>query len=205
MLDTQWFIQWVTRSHALIHEHREELTELDRQIGDADHGENMCRGYDAALQALHEQEPTSPAEVCKTLAKIMISTVGGASGPLYGTAFLRMSKAATEPIDAPTFLACIKAGLTGIQDRGKATTGEKTMVDAWSTAIEYGEEELAKNSDLPALISALTRGAQAGAQASIAMHATKGRASYLGERSQGVMDPGCASTAYIFEAMENAQ
>jgi len=136
-LDAQWAQRWIELSASAVAEHRDYLVDLDRAIGDGDHGENMDRGFRAAVEALSEAQPGSVAEVLKTVAKTLMSTVGGAAGPLYGTAFLRASKAAAgDDLDGGGVVAVIEGALSGIQARGKATTGEKTMVDAWTPALE---------------------------------------------------------------------
>ena len=187
-LDAAWARRWIESSAADIAEQRDYLVDLDRAIGDGDHGENMDRGFKAAVEALGQAQPGSIAEVLKTVAKTLMSTVGGAAGPLYGTAFLRASKAAGDgELDGTGVAAVIAGALDGIQARGKATTGEKTMVDAWTSALE-----------------AAATAAEAGAAATEPMRATKGRASYLGERSIGHLDPGAVSTSLILRAAVRA-
>ena len=187
-LDAQWAQRWIELSASAVAEHRDYLVDLDRAIGDGDHGENMDRGFRAAVEALSEAQPGSVAEVLKTVAKTLMSTVGGAAGPLYGTAFLRASKAAAgDDLDGGGVVAVIEGALSGIQARGKATTGEKTMVDAWTPALD-----------------AARAAAEAGAAATEPLRATKGRASYLGERSIGHLDPGAVSTSLILRAAARA-
>ncbi len=174
-------------------------------IGDGDHGENMDRGFKAALEALGQVQPASVAEVLKTVAKTLMSTVGGAAGPLYGTAFLRASKAAGEgDLDGAGVAAVIAGALDGIQARGKATTGEKTMVDAWTPALEAARAAAESGSDPAAVLEAAATAAEAGAAATEPLRATKGRASYLGERSIGHLDPGAVSTSLILRAAVRA-
>lgn len=187
-LDAAWALRWIELAAAQVAEQRDYLVDLDRAIGDGDHGENMDRGFKAAVEALGQAQPASVAEVLKTVAKTLMSTVGGAAGPLYGTAFLRASKAAGDgELDGAGVAAVIAGALNGIQARGKATTGEKTMVDAWTPALE-----------------AARAAAEAGAAATDPMRATKGRASYLGERSIGHLDPGAVSTSLILRAAVRA-
>lgn len=197
-LDTQWALAWIHACADAAAEHRELLIDLDRAIGDADHGENVDRGFKAVVAKLDEQSPETPADVLKTTAQVLISTVGGASGPLLGTAFLRAAKAAGDgAIDSEGVVALLQAALEGIQQRGKAEEGEKTMVDAWAPAVHAAS--LASGS--PAEILAIAAGAaEAGADATTEMVATKGRASYLGERSKGHKDPGATSSALFIEA-----
>ena len=204
-LDAAWARRWIESSAADIAEQRDYLVDLDRAIGDGDHGENMDRGFKAALEALGQAEPASVAEVLKTVAKTLMSTVGGAAGPLYGTAFLRASKAAGDgELDAAGVAAIIEGALGGIQARGKATTGEKTMVDAWTPALDAARAAAESGADAVATLQAAATAAEAGAAATEPLRATKGRASYLGERSIGHLDPGAVSTSLILRAAVRA-
>ena len=204
-LDAAWARRWIELAAADVAEQRDYLVDLDRAIGDGDHGENMDRGFKAALEALGQAEPASVAEVLKTVAKTLMSTVGGAAGPLYGTAFLRASKAAGDgDLDGAGVAAVIAGALEGIQARGKATTGEKTMVDAWTPALEAARTAAESGSDPAAVLEAAATAAESGATATEPMRATKGRASYLGERSIGHLDPGAVSTSLILRAAVRA-
>ena len=204
-LDAAWAQRWIELAAADIAEQRDYLVDLDRAIGDGDHGENMDRGFTAALEALGQAQPGSVVEVLKTVAKTLMSTVGGAAGPLYGTAFLRASKAAGDgELDGAGAAAVIAGALEGIQARGKATTGEKTMVDAWTPALEAARAAAESGSDAAAVFEAAATAAEAGAASTEPMRATKGRASYLGERSIGHLDPGAVSTSLILRAAARA-
>lgn len=204
-LDAAWARRWIELAAADIAEQRDYLVDLDRAIGDGDHGENMDRGFKAAVEALEQAQPGSVAEVLKTVAKTLMSTVGGAAGPLYGTAFLRASKAAGDGnLDGAGVAAVIAGALDGIQARGKATTGEKTMVDAWTPALEAARAAAESGSDPAAVLEAAATAAEAGAAATEPLRATKGRASYLGERSIGHLDPGAVSTSLILRAAARA-
>ena len=204
-LDAAWARRWIELAAADVAQQRDYLVDLDRAIGDGDHGENMDRGFKAALEALGQAQPASVAEVLKTVAKTLMSTVGGAAGPLYGTAFLRASKAAGDgELDGAGVAAMIAGALDGIQARGKATTGEKTMVDAWTPALEAARAAAEAGSDPVAVLEAAATAAEAGAAATEPMRATKGRASYLGERSIGHLDPGAVSTSLILRAAVRA-
>lgn len=204
-LDAAWALRWIELAAAQVAEQRDYLVDLDRAIGDGDHGENMDRGFKAAVEALGQAQPASVAEVLKTVAKTLMSTVGGAAGPLYGTAFLRASKAAGDgELDSAGVAAVIAGALNGIQVRGKATTGEKTMVDAWTPALEAARAAAESGSDPVAVLEAAATAAEAGAAATEPMRATKGRASYLGERSIGHLDPGAVSTSLILRAAVRA-
>ena len=204
-LDAAWARRWIELAAADVAEQRDYLVDLDRAIGDGDHGENMDRGFKAAVEALGQAEPASVAEVLKTVAKTLMSTVGGAAGPLYGTAFLRASKAAGDgELDAAGVAAIIEGALGGIQPRGKATTGEKTMVDAWTPALDAARAAAESGADAVATLQAAATAAEAGAAATEPLRATKGRASYLGERSIGHLDPGAVSTSLILRAAVRA-
>ena len=204
-LDAAWALRWIELAAADVAEQRDYLVDLDRAIGDGDHGENMDRGFKAAVEALGQSQSASVAEVLKTVAKTLMSTVGGAAGPLYGTAFLRASKAAGDgELDGAGVAAVIAGALEGIQARGKATTGEKTMVDAWTPALEAARAAAESGSDPAAVLEAAATAAESGATATEPMRATKGRASYLGERSIGHLDPGAVSTSLILRAAVRA-
>jgi phosphoenolpyruvate---glycerone phosphotransferase subunit DhaL len=206
-LDVAWAIDWVRRSAATVKEHRDELIELDRQIGDGDHGENMNRGFTAVVAKLDglESPPGDVGEVLKLVATTLMSTVGGAAGPLYGTAYLRAAKAtAAAELDSTAVVAMLEAALEGIVARGKATTGEKTMVDAWTPATEAAVAAADEGADPSAVLAAAADAATRGAEATIPLVATKGRASYLGERSAGHLDPGARSTELILHAAAEA-
>lgn len=203
----QDLLGWIQRYAEVIADNKAYLVELDAAIGDADHGENLDRGMRAALEKLGEADPATPSDVLKTVATQLISKVGGAAGPLYGTAFLRASTAvAGKPeLEAADLFAALRAGLDGVIARGKAELGDKTMVDAWSPAVEAGEAALAGGADLPAALAAAADAAEEGMRATTPLVARKGRASYLGERSAGHQDPGATSTALLFRTLAGAR
>ncbi len=206
-LDVAWAVEWVRLSAKVVKEHREELIELDRQIGDGDHGENMNRGFTAVVAKLDalEAPPEQVGDVFKLVATTLMSTVGGAAGPLYGTAYLRAAKAAAATeLDSAAAVAVLEAALEGIVARGKAHTGEKTMVDAWTPAVEAAESVADNGGSPAAVLAAAADAATTGAQATIPLVATKGRASYLGERSAGHLDPGARSTELLLRAAADA-
>lgn len=187
----------------VLHEQRQYLTELDSAIGDADHGFNMDRGFTAIEAKLDSVEGQDAGSVLKMVASTLISTVGGAAGPLYGTAFLRAGMALTgkTTLTLEDCVTGLNAGVQGIRDRGKATTGEKTMVDALVPAQEALAAAASEGLDLPQAFDRAASAAEAGAEATIPMLATKGRASYLGERSIGHKDPGATSSALLLRAV----
>ncbi|WP_158888313.1 dihydroxyacetone kinase subunit DhaL [Amycolatopsis anabasis] len=188
---------------AVVAEHRDELVELDRAIGDADHGENLNRGFTAVVSTLDSGEPETPGAVLKAAATTLISKVGGAAGPLYGTAFLRAATAVGDAseLDGAAVVAALRAGLAGVQARGKAVEGDATMVDALLPAVAAAEEA---GGDPAAVLAAAAAAAEKGAESTVPLVARKGRASYLGERSAGHLDPGARSTALILRAFADA-
>jgi phosphoenolpyruvate---glycerone phosphotransferase subunit DhaL len=194
---------WLRRFHELVIKNQVELTELDSAIGDADHGINMARGMNAVIDKLDGGQPARVNDLFKTVAMTLVMSVGGASGPLYGTFFLRFA-GATGPaieLDAEALHTALRAGLTGVVERGKAKPGDKTMVDALSPALDAMEAVIKKGGDLVAAVTAARDAAAAGRDATVPMVARKGRASYLGERSAGHMDPGAASMSMLFDAL----
>ena len=182
--------EWLGEFARLIFEHRDVLTDLDAAIGDADHGNNMSRGMAAVVADLSGM---TVAALAKRAGMTLVSSVGGASGPLYGTFFLRFASAAGEvnELDASSFAVAMRAGLDGLVSRGKAEVGDKTMVDA----LERNRAQ-----PLSAGLDAARRAADEGRDATVAMVARKGRASYLGDRSVGHQDPGATSAALLIRA-----
>ncbi len=202
-LDTNWVTSWISAAAEVVGEHKGELNTLDREIGDGDHGENMDRGMRASVDALAKlPDDATPSAVLRSVAMTLISTVGGASGPLYGTAFLKAAEPVgnIEAIDGETLVALLAAARDGIVSRGKAVPGDKTMIDAWTPAVEAASAALAAGADPAAILSAAADAAEGGSDATIPLVARKGRASYLGERSAGHRDPGAQSTALILRA-----
>lgn len=202
-LDVAWAVDWTRRTAEQVAARRVELTELDRQIGDGDHGENLARGFSAVIARLDalEDAPAEVGDVLKLVATTLMSTVGGAAGPLYGTAYLRSAKVTgVDALDSRAVVAMLEAGLEGVVARGKASPGEKTMVDAWTPAVEAAVAAADSGADPAAVLAAAADAAEAGAVATIPLVATKGRASYLGERSAGHADPGATSTALVLRA-----
>lgn len=195
-------LDWMKRFGGEMSEHREELVALDTAIGDGDHGTNMNRGMTKALERLGAAEQADPGAVLKTVAMALVSTVGGAAGPLYGTLFLQMGNALAgqEEVDLPAFADAWRKGLEGVQARGKAQPQDKTMVDALIPAVEALEGA----SDLDEGLRAAAQAAQEGMKATTPLVARKGRASYLGERSEGHQDPGATSTYYLFKSAAEA-
>jgi dihydroxyacetone kinase-like protein len=202
-LDTDWIKAWMTASAAVIDEHKHELNTLDREIGDGDHGENMDRGLRAVVDALGKlPADTKPNAALRSVAMTLISTVGGASGPLYGTAFLKAADPVgdADELDATAVVAMLAAARDGIVSRGKAEAGDKTMVDAWTPAVSAAASAQEEGATTADILREAADAAEAGAVATEPLVAHKGRASYLGDRSIGHRDPGAQSTALILRA-----
>jgi dihydroxyacetone kinase-like protein len=195
-------VDWIRRFAGEMDEHRQELVRLDTAIGDGDHGTNMDRGMRKALEKVDGAEQADAGAVLKTVAMALVSSVGGAAGPLYGTLFLQMggALAGQDDVDLAGWAAAWRKGLEGVQARGKAQPGDKTMVDALIPAIEA----LERASDLGDGLRAAAEGAEEGMRATTPLVARKGRASYLGERSKDHQDPGATSTYYLFKTAAEA-
>jgi dihydroxyacetone kinase-like protein len=193
---------WMRRFAAEMSEHRLELVQLDTAIGDGDHGTNMDRGMRRALERLDGLDADDIGGVLKAVAMALVSSVGGAAGPLYGTLFLQMGGATSgkAELDMAEWAQAWRAGLQGVQTRGKAEPGDKTMIDALAPAVEALEQA----SDLDAGLRAAVEAAEEGMRATIPMVARKGRASYLGERSKDHQDPGATSTYYLVKSAAEA-
>ena len=200
---TEQVIAWLQRSAAVLRENKEYLTQLDSPIGDADHGINMDRGFTAVMDRLPGVADKDAGTILKTVGTTLVSTVGGASGPLYGTAFLRAGTALAGKFELQDsdVLAALQAALEGIMARGKARPGEKTMVDTLQPAIDTFKAALEAGAPLKEALAKATQSAEEGMKATIPMLATKGRASYLGERSIGHQDPGATSSWLFLRAM----
>ncbi|WP_067695476.1 dihydroxyacetone kinase subunit DhaL [Nocardia jejuensis] len=191
---------WVRTFATLIDEHAEELTALDAAVGDADHGTNMRRGMAAAVAALDDCAADSPADICKQTAMVLIRTIGGASGPLYGTFFLRFAGVIEKGSDTADFARAFRAGLDGVIARGKAELGDKTMVDALAPAADALDRSVTAAASGAQALDAAVVAAESGRDATTPLVARKGRASYLGERSAGHQDPGATSAALLVRA-----
>ena len=194
--------RWLRAFADAITDNADELTKLDSAIGDADHGANMRRGMTAVVGKLDAAPDAAPAALLKTAGMTLVSTVGGASGPLYGTLFLRMGTSAGDrtELDAAGFAAALRAGLEGVLARGKAQLGDKTMVDALTPALDALDAALADGAGLGDALRAAAAAADKGSDDTVPLVARKGRASYLGERSAGHRDPGATSTALLLNA-----
>ncbi|MFF9335320.1 dihydroxyacetone kinase subunit DhaL [Streptomyces albogriseolus] len=196
MLDADFFRRWMTVTAASVDREAERLTALDSEIGDADHGSNMQRGFRAVKDALEKEPPATPGAVLTQAGRLLVSTVGGASGPLYGTLLRRTGKTLGEAaeVDRQQFAEALRAGVDAVMKLGGAAAGDKTMIDALLPAVDALGESFAAARDA----------AREGAVATTPMLARKGRASYLGERSIGHQDPGATSSALLISALLEA-
>ena len=209
-LDAAWALDWARRAAELIAENRAELTELDRAIGDADHGDNLDRGMRAVVTKLNAAQeagnlPATPGGVLKLIATTLMATVGGAGGPLLGTAFLRTARSSDAPAWGAQELArALEEATSGLEARGHATSGDKTMADAWRPAAMAAKEAAEIGEDEIGVLAAAVQAAAKGAQDTEPLQARLGRASFLGERSCGHRDPGAQSSALILQAAADA-
>ncbi|MGI8577278.1 MAG: dihydroxyacetone kinase subunit DhaL [Nocardioidaceae bacterium] len=196
------FTAWLRDFATVVNEQAGELTALDAAIGDADHGSNLDRGMQAVLKMLESDEFDTPDALFKKVGMTLVSTVGGASGPLYGTFFLRFGAALHDKADvsAEELGEALRAGVGGVVTRGKATLGDKTMYDVWAPAVDAYDQAVTDGRDLAEALNTAVAAARDGRDATTPLVARKGRASYLGERSAGHLDPGAASTTMLIES-----
>ena len=194
-------VEWIKAVAAGIAANKEYLTQLDSDIGDADHGANMDRGFQAVLTKLPGVADKDIGTVFKTVGMTLVSTVGGAGGPLYGTFFIQMSTTAADKLELTLadWAAALQAGVAGVVMRGKANLGDKTMVDALTPAVEALKAASAEGASLPEALRRSEQAAEQGMRDTIPLVARKGRASYLGERSAGHQDPGATSSHLILK------
>ena len=190
-LTKELLAEWISRFYEKIQNNKGYLSDLDAAIGDGDHGNNMARGMQAVTESLEKNETADTTQSLKLIAMALISKVGGASGPLYGTAFLEMAKASNDTKDLGELL---QQALSGIEKRGGAQPNDKTMVDVWNKVVSKADDSSLTNADIEAAVESTKD-----------MVAKKGRASYLGERSVGHLDPGAVSSGYLFEALLEAE
>jgi dihydroxyacetone kinase-like protein len=195
-------LDWLRAFATLIAENQDYLTQLDSAIGDADHGVNMHRGMQAVIGKLPGLADKDIGTILKTTGMTLVSTVGGASGPLYGTLFLQMGTAAANKLELalPDWTAALEAGINGVMARGKAEPGDKTMIDAFGPALTALKAANANGSALSAALRQSAQAAEKGRDAATPLVARKGRASYLGERSAGHQDPGATSAHLLLKA-----
>jgi dihydroxyacetone kinase-like protein len=201
-INQQAIIDWLQKLATVYDENKDELTRLDSPIGDADHGTNMARGFSAVAEKIPTYSSKNISEILKDVGMTLVGTVGGSSGPLYGTMFLNMNTAVwdLEALTPAQVAKMFERGLEGVVQRGRAELGEKTMVDALSPAVDALKTAVEAEKPLAEALSAAATAAETGMKATIPMEARKGRASYLGERSIGHQDPGATSIYLLVRA-----
>lgn len=202
-LDTKQMAAIIEGMAKKIEAEKDYLTQLDNEIGDGDHGINLARGFEAVEKKLPSLAGGDIGALLKGVGMQLVSTVGGASGPLYGTAFMKAGmacKGLTE-LDGPAFVKAMEAAVDGIKMRGKATEGEKTMLDALCPALKVMQDEVAAGKSLKEALQDAAASAEKGVEYTKTIIATKGRASYLGERSLGHQDPGATSSLYLLQVL----
>lgn len=203
VIDRAQIIRWLQNAATMIINHREELTALDAAIGDADHGANLARGFGQVAARLPEWADADIASLLKSTGMTLMSTVGGASGMLYGNFFLRAAEVTVDQqaLSADEVVKMLAAGRDGIVQRGRAAPGDKTMVDVWTPAVTAAQATRAAGGDLQTVVLAAVTAAEKGVRDTVPLQARRGRASYLGERSIGHIDPGAASSHLILQAL----
>lgn len=196
-------LTWLEKTAAVMAENKKYLTDLDSPIGDADHGINMDRGFRKVKEKLPSVADKDIGNILKTIGMTLVSSVGGASGPLYGTFFMRsgMTATAKEELTGEDLLALLQAGVDGIVQRGRPQLGDKTMFDAWAPAMDAMRASLEQGSDTITALDQAVVAAEQGMKDTIPLQAKKGRASYLGERSIGHQDPGATSSYLMLNAL----
>ena len=197
-------INWLEKLNEVYAEKKEYLTDLDAAIGDADHGINMTRGFSKVVEKLPTVQDKDIGTILKTVGMTLMSSVGGASGPLYGTFWMKggMALGGKEEIGTDDFLKFIEAGVEGILTRGRPVLGDKTMYDLWAPVLETMKENASNDTNMVALVETLLPVAEKALADTIPLQARKGRASYLGERSIGHQDPGATSSYYMLETLQ---
>ena len=202
-MNSSQYLAWIEQSAAALSAAQDELTALDTAIGDGDHGLNIQRGFHKVAEKLHGQEGQDLGSLAKTTGMTLLSSVGGASGPLYGTLFLKAAPALNgkTDLDTATLAQAIADGVAGLAARGQAVVGDKTMIDVWQPVATALQQAAADGADLATASAKAAAVAQEAAENTIPLVAKKGRASYLGERSAGHKDPGAASSAIILHVL----
>lgn len=203
MVTKNQLVQWLQAFAAVLEQNKDYLTELDSEIGDADHGINMDRGFKKVMSQLPSVADKDIGSILKTVSMTLISSVGGASGPLYGTLFLRASTAVAgkHELTNEDLVKLLQAGLDGVKERGKAQLGDKTMLDVLSPAVANFHQAVGEGKSVIAALQQAVAAAEQGMKDTIPMLARKGRASYLGERSVGHQDPGATSSFLMLKSL----
>lgn len=203
MITNEKMVEILKAMAAKIEEEKDYLTELDNEIADGDHGVNMAKGFNAVVPKIEAMAGKDIGSLLKTTGMTLVSTVGGSAGPLYGTAFMKAGAAMKDKMemDGKDLVKALEAAIGGIKMRGKATTGEKTMLDAICPAYEALKASIEAGEDTKTAMGKAVEAAKAGVEYTKTIKATKGRASYIGDRSIGHQDPGATSSLYIFEVI----
>ena len=206
VMDTATVTSWMREVEDVMRVERDHLVQLDAAIGDGDHGTNMVRGFEAVVQAIDADSNLTPGKLLILSGRTLVSTVGGASGPLWGSALRSGGRVLGDQasFDPPQLVEVLAAALASVKDLGTASVGDKTMVDAFEPAVDTLRARLDGGAPLAEALDAAATAAEAGMRATIPLQARKGRASYLGERSVGHQDPGATSTALIIRALQKA-
>jgi len=202
----KFILNWLRQIAVVMNEHKEYLTELDAAIGDADHGINMARGFNKVMEEIEDYKNNSIGSILKQTGMALISSVGGAAGPLYGSFFLQAGNSLGNngQVTAQAFYECLLQGLAGVKSRGRALVGEKTLIDTMEPAIVAVKTSLNSGNTLLDALAHAVLAAEVGMLSTIDMQAKKGRASYLGARSIGHQDPGATSAFYLFQTLYHA-
>lgn len=205
-MDGATITAWMREIESSVRSERDTLVQLDSAIGDGDHGTNLVRGFEAVVRALNDETDARPGRLLILAGRTLVSTVGGASGPLWGSALRSGGRVlGDEPsFDDQKLVEVLAAALASVKDLGAAGPGDKTMVDALEPAVETLRAQVTTGAPLPAALASAATAAEAGSRATVPLQARKGRASYLGERSIGHQDPGATSTALVIRALERA-
>jgi dihydroxyacetone kinase-like protein len=205
-MDATTITSWMREIETSVRAEKDHLVQLDAAIGDADHGTNMTRGFEAVVQALAADSGSPPGKLLGLAGRTLVSTVGGASGPLWGSALRSGGRVLGDhpSFDGPQLVDVLAAALASVKDLGTASLGDKTMVDALEPAVDTLRERIAAGDEVSEALDHAAAAAEAGMRATIPLQARKGRASYLGERSVGHQDPGATSTALILRALQRA-
>jgi len=205
-MDAATITSWMREIDAAVRRERDHLVQLDAAIGDGDHGTNMTRGFEAVVQALDGDPGSPPGKLLILAGRTLVSTVGGASGPLWGSALRSGGRVLGEQptFEGPELVQVLAAALASVKDLGTAAVGDKTMVDALEPAVEALRTRLTEGTSIDDALDAAAAAAETGMRATVPLQARKGRASYLGERSVGHQDPGATSTALIIRALQRA-
>lgn len=203
-MDGATITAWMREIESSVRSERDTLVQLDSAIGDGDHGTNLVRGFEAVVRALNDETDARPGRLLILAGRTLVSTVGGASGPLWGSALRSGGRVlGDEPsFDDQKLVEVLAAALASVKDLGAAGPGDKTMVDALEPAVETLRAQVTTGAPLPAALASAAAAAEAGSRATVPLQARKGRASYLGERSIGHQDPGATSTALVIRALE---